>query len=77
LGSWWNSLGQVGTPWLLTSDAVKNISPLKFTRIYQQEVGKMKRLFPVLENYVDAEYNGAIRLLKIVGFELGEAVTFK
>ena len=30
----------------------------------------MNSVFPVLENYVDAKYDEAVRLLKIVGFEL-------
>lgn len=65
-------MGGTGQPWLLTSDEVYKISPLKFTRIYQKEVYKMLELFPYLMNYVDAGYNEAVRLLQIVGFELGE-----
>lgn len=65
-------MGRVGTPWLLTSPEVHKVSPLKFTRIYQQEVVKMLKMFPRLENYVDAEYSGAIRLLEIIGFTVEE-----
>lgn len=65
-------LGGIGNPWLLTTDEVNKISPLAFTRIYQQEVIKMINIFPRLANYVDASYNKAIRLLDIIGFALGE-----
>lgn len=65
-------LGIQGTPWLLTTDAVKNISPLKFARLYQKEVYNMLKFFPVLSNWVDSRYDAAIRLLDIVGFKLGE-----
>lgn len=66
-----NFLG-TGRPWLLTTAAVKNISPLTFIRIYQQEVEDMLGVFPVLANYVDASYNSAIRALEIIGFDIGE-----
>lgn len=65
-------LGDTGIPWLLTSDEVYKISPLKFTRIYQKEVYKMLHLFPRLENFCAAEYTEALRLLEICGFTLGQ-----
>lgn len=65
-------LGATGQPWLLTAEAIKKISPLKFARYYQREVHKMLKLFPELVNYVDNDYPEAIRLLQIVGFEIGE-----
>ena len=65
-------LGRVGRPWLLSTDQVYKISPLKFARIYQKEVRKMLKLFPVLVNWVADDYEEAKRLLQIVGFTLGE-----
>lgn len=65
-------LGDTGIPWLLTSNEVYKISPLKFTRIYQKEVYKMLNLFPRLENYCLADYTEALRLLDICGFTLGQ-----
>lgn len=65
-------MGHVGQPWLLTTAAVNRVSPLQFVRIYQQEVETMRGLFPVLVNWVDARYNAAIRLLDIIGFQLGD-----
>lgn len=64
-------MGSTGQPWLLTSYEAELVSPLKFARIYQQEVFKMLELFPVLENYVAADYEKAARLLEIIGFTLG------
>lgn len=63
-------MGRVGVPWLLTSPAIHNISPLRFAREYQREVMAMLKIFPRLENYVDSEYAGAIRLLEIIGFTI-------
>lgn len=65
-------MGEIGQPWLLTGGAVEKISSLRFARIYQQEVLRMLKVFPVLVNYVDTDYTKAIRLLDIVGFEIGE-----
>lgn len=65
-------LGKTGTPWLFTTPQVEKISPLRFARIYQQEVANMLEIWPQLSNYVDAEYEAAIRLLDIVGFTIGE-----
>lgn len=63
-------LGNKGIVWLMTTPEVKKISPLKFTRIYQQEVAILLKTFKRLENYVDAEYDSAIRLLDIIGFTI-------
>lgn len=65
-------LGSKGQPWLLTSNEVYKISPLRFAKIYQREVYQMLNLFPYLENYVDSGYDEAVRLLQIIGFSLGE-----
>lgn len=65
-------LGNKGQPWLMTSLSCERVSPLFFARLYQKEVAKMLEIFPVLENYVAADYDQAVRLLEIVGFELGE-----
>jgi len=65
-------IGNVGAPWLMTSKYIALISPLRFARLYQQEVYKMLNMFPYLENYVDASYEEAVRLLSIVGFTIGD-----
>jgi len=63
-----------GQAYLLTSKEVSRISPLSFARIYLDEVETMKKIFPVIENYVDASYSGAVRLLEIAGFTKEETV---
>jgi len=63
-----NLVSKEGRVWLLTSPAVRKVSPLKFARRYQQQVYNMLDIFSVLENYVDASYSNAIRLLEIIGF---------
>lgn len=65
-------LGNTGQPWLMTTPGVKKVSPLKFTRIYQQEVMEMLKIFPKLVNYVDSGYANAVRLLEIIGFVVEE-----
>lgn len=65
-------IGETGQPWLLTSHAIKKISPLKFARAYKREVNEMINMFPKLENYCAAEYHEALRLLDIAGFTIGE-----
>lgn len=69
-------LGDIGQPWLMTSSAIKKISPLRFAKYYQREVFKMLEFFDILENYVLAEYEGAVRLLSIIGFTIGEPEPF-
>lgn len=63
-------LSIVGRPYLVTGTLSNKISSLEFCRIYKKEVAVMNALFPVLENYVDASYTEAVRLLKITGFTL-------
>lgn len=65
-----NLFGTVGTIYLVTSTTVLDISPIRFARIYKREATVMSSLFPTLQNYVDASYEGAVRLLTISGFRL-------
>jgi hypothetical protein len=65
-----NLFGNVGYPFLVTTTEIYRISPLKFTRIYLEQLNIFKTLFPYLENHVDASYKGAVKLLKIAGFSL-------
>lgn len=69
-------LGLVGQPYLITSPIIEEISPIKFAKIYKQEVEVMLKIFPILENYVDFRYKGAIRLMKIAGFIVDEPEEF-
>lgn len=65
-----NLFGDIGIPFLLTTNKVYEISPFTFSRIYIDQVRAMLELYPRLENYVDASYKGAVKLLKIAGFKL-------
>ena len=69
-------LGGVGEPWLLTAVDVERV-PVKMVRTARAEVGAMLGLFPILTNYVTAEYRQACRFLEVVGFRLGPAFPFK
>lgn len=62
-----------GRPWLLTAPPCLAVSPLRFARVYSEEAREMLHRFRKLENYVDAGYTGAVRLLQIAGFTLDEA----
>jgi hypothetical protein len=66
-GAW---LSEEGLPWLLTSPAVETI-PLKFLHECRSGVEEMLALYPVLRNYVHADYDRSIRFLRLVGFDVG------
>jgi hypothetical protein len=68
--------GRVGQPWFLTGPASEKVDPIEFARLYRKEVRQMLHLFPILENWVDASYDKAVRLLTIAGFEMGEPKPF-
>lgn len=64
-------LGQVGQPWLVMSDEV-NEYPFKVAFIYRQELKKMQKMFPILEDYVDETNEKAIRLLELMKFKVSK-----
>lgn len=73
----WGVVGDLfgsGMPYLVVSKQIHLVTTRKFVTIYRQEVQEMLKLFPRLENVVDAEYENAVRMLKIVGFKIGEPV---
>lgn len=63
-------LGLCGQPFLLTSPEVYKVSSFQFVKIYKKEVSAMLKIFPILENYVDAQYPEAVRLLEMTGFTI-------
>lgn len=63
-------LGLSGQPYLITGNECDNVSPHAFAKIYRKEVLLMQEAFPVLENYVDYRYEGAIRMLRLAGFRV-------
>lgn len=65
-------LGGLGRPWLLTGTACERVSPLRFARIYRGQVVSMLTTFARLENFVDTEYTGAVRMLRLAGFSIDD-----
>jgi hypothetical protein len=65
-------VSDVGVPWLLSSALVDRIW-LSFARHSRTFAHYMLSLFPVLENYVDAEYSRCIAWLRWCGFTLDGA----
>jgi hypothetical protein len=67
-------LGIRGCPWFITGRPCDKVSPVLFALAYRQELRVARRLFPLLVNYVHAEYNGSVRLLALMGFKLGPPI---
>lgn len=67
-------LGVLGKPWLVTNSIARGINPHVYARLYRTEVREMLTLFPVLENWCDNSYIGAVKLLKLSGFQLDEPI---
>lgn len=65
-------IGEIGRPWMLATP-IADKYPLQFALLYRQEIKKMLKLYPVLENVVDATYHKAIKLMEIMGFEVYNA----
>jgi hypothetical protein len=65
-------MGLVGQPYLITSSAAREVSPIVFSRIYRKEVREMLKLFPSLENLVDSRYTRSVKMLRFAGFAIEE-----
>ena len=63
-------LGGRGVPWLLTGRPVDR-HPRLFLEATRAGVARMRAHFPVLANWVHAEYRQTIRWLGWLGFEIG------
>ena len=61
-----------GFPWLLSSTAVER-HPLAFWRTSKDVLARMRRLFPVLVQFVDARYTRCHSWAQRLGFTLGPA----
>ena len=74
VGAMWGVSGtiadRVARPWLLTTPLVEAAYSEIGLKIAREELNKMLEAFGHLQNYVDASYTKAIRLLKILGFEI-------
>jgi hypothetical protein len=63
-------LGDEGVPWLLTGEPVERHKKL-FLRETRAGVARMRGRFPVLRNFVHADYAEAVRWLAWLGFAIG------
>lgn len=61
-----------GMPWFLTGQALEEAPPLFFVKTYKKEVQSMLKLLPKLVNYVLADYDSSIRILRMAGFSIGK-----
>lgn len=61
-------LSDMGAPWLMTAHAAERVSPRVFLSIARAELAAMLAVKPQLENWVDARYGKAVRLLEVLGF---------
>lgn len=68
-------LSDTGMPWLVTAPIVESV-PVTFLRVAKSELENMLFLKPRLENYVIADYRGAVRLLEVLGFHLDPAAPY-
>lgn len=67
-------LGIVGRPYLVTGKLCDTVHPVAFAKVYIKELKGMRALFPVLENYVHSDYDGAVSMLELAGFTLSEPI---
>lgn len=68
-------LDRVATPWLLTGRPVDR-HRRAFVRLTRLRVDEMRREWPLLRNFVHADYRQALRWLAWLGFEIAPAVPF-
>ena len=66
-------LGNTGRPWLLTSPLVEQV-PFAVVREAKRAVMRMLAVKPLLENYVLASYEKAVRLVRLVGFTVDDPI---
>jgi hypothetical protein len=71
-GSW---LGDKGSPWLLGSDRMKEVSIIG-ARVSQPFVLEMLSMFTMLENYVSNDNKLSIRWLRWCGFKMDHPEPF-
>lgn len=68
-------MGRIGRPWLLTSPAVEK-ARFAILRVGRGEVGKMLGIYPEMRGFVDSRYEGALGLLRLLGFDLSDPMPF-
>jgi len=62
----------IGNPYFETGLGIEKIPKIRLIKIYKQEIEVMRKLFPVLLNYVQDHHHKAISALKSAGFEISD-----
>lgn len=65
--------GEKGLPWLIMTPEVEEY-PMRVAFIYKKELQKMAKMHPLLEDYVEATHDKAIRMLSLMGFKIGTEI---
>lgn len=65
-------LSLIGNPYFETGLGIEKLSKLRLMKMYINEIEVMRRLFPVLLNYVQDHHHQAIGALRLAGFEISE-----
>lgn len=73
-GMWGVSGELFGTGWayFLTGEEINRIHPIKFIRLYKQEIEAMKKMYQELCGFVDGSYKESIRTLELAGFTVSD-----
>ncbi len=71
----WSVLALMGTPWLLTSENLGRHA-VTFMHETHRYVDELKTRYSVLQNYVDARHEVAVKWLQRIGFTLDNPTIF-
>lgn len=71
-----SALGGIGSPWMLGTDGILDISLPQFVRECRSYLSTMLRLYPHLTNHVDCRNKVSLRWLKWLGFKFDTAINF-
>ena len=65
-------LSLIGNPYFEIGLGIEKLPRIRLMKIYKQEINVMKKLFPVLLNYVQDHHHQAIGALRLAGFEVSD-----
>jgi hypothetical protein len=66
-------LGGVATPWFITGTPIERVKK-DFIRLARARVVELHRRYGPLMNYVHADYRGAVKLMRRLGFEISAPI---
>lgn len=64
-------LGGHATPWLITGTPVERVRK-SFAKLARARIVEMRQTYPVMVNYVHADYAESLRFMSWLGFEIDE-----